>query len=177
MISMKQCKLFFAATVILLAGCANAAPATQGSGQVAAPPRKCEIRLSAWCIYESNITIQHKPARETDYRSQWMLWGSYWAQHPAIVLEPDGCRRGTSNEMRLLKFDGGFKWQDKKWNSAVVRLKSDGTCDLRLLAPTVAEDPDGAAFSAILSLIQACQTEECSGPTVGERIWPGVKRQ
>jgi len=163
------------AAAFILVG-TNIAAADRG-GQAVAPPRKCEIRLAAWCIYESDITIQHKPAQGAEYHSVWTLWGSYWRQHPAMILEPNGCRSGISNEMRLVTFDGRFRWQNKTWNSAVVRLKTDGTCDLRLLSPTVATDPDGAAFSATLSLIQACQTDECSGPTVGERIWPAVKRQ
>lgn len=170
-----RCSLSAAIAAVTLAACVDWTTAT--TNPAAAPPRKCEIRLSAWCIYESNITIQHAPASGGEYRSVWTLWGSYWAQHPSVILEPNGCRTGLSNELRLLGFDGAFRWQDKKWNSITVRLKSDGTCDLRLLSPPLADDPDGAAFSANLSLIQACQTDGCSGPTLGERVWPAVKRQ
>lgn len=168
--------LTFAALFLMGMGCSTVGVA--GSlHSPSAPPRKCEITVGAWCIFESNITIQHKPSAESGYRSVWTIWGSNWSKQPSIILEPNGCRDGLSDVVRLIEFDGNFPWDGRRWNSILVKLKSDDACNLRLLSPTVEDDPSGAAFSANLSLIRACQTQDCMGPTLGERLWPAVKRE
>lgn len=141
-----------------------------------APPRVCEIRQAAWCIYRSDVTIQHEPIFNTNL-SAWTIWGSYWREHPAVILEPRGCRTGTSDVVQLMKTEDAYQWKDRIWNSVIVRLHSDGTCDLNLLSPTVREDARKSAFSAKLTLIRACQTTSCDGPTIGESLWPALQRQ
>jgi len=165
------------ALLVILVACAQSGKAKVAPLEALAPPRECEIRMAAWCIFKSNITIQHKPSSDPAYRSVWTMWGSYWSTQPSVVLEPAGCREGLSDMLRVVNFDGNFQWDNRKWNSIVIQLKSDKTCDLRLLAPTVKDDPGGAAFSANLSLIRACQTQDCLGSTLGERIWPAIKRE
>ena len=136
------------------------------------PVRVCEIRQSTWCIYAGDITIQHRLSSDVEYRSVWSIWGRYWADHPAVVLEPSGCRNGHSDQIRLIEHDVGFEWSGRKWDSVVVRLKVDGTCDLRLLSPAKGEDPRQSAFSAKLTLIQTCLTDLCEGVVVAREVLP-----
>ena len=142
----------------------------------AAPPLVCEIRQAAWCIYGSGLIIQHESVFNTNL-SAWTMWGSYWKEHPAVILEPQGCRAGTSDVVQLMGTDAAYRWKDRTWNSVIVRLRSDGTCDLNLLSPPAAEDVRKSAFSATLTLIRACQTADCDGPVIGESVWPALQQQ
>lgn len=165
------------AFLALTPACAQSVNTDIHSRKALAPPRECEIRMATWCIFRSNITIQHKPSHDIGYRSVWTMWGSYWSSQPSVILEPAGCREGLADMLQVVNFDGTFERDNRKWNSIIVRLKSDKTCDLRLLAPTLKDDLGGAAFSANLSLVGACKTQDCSGPTIGDGIWPAIKRE
>ena len=142
-----------------------------------APPRTCEIRQAAWCIYRDNVTVQHAPSANAKYHSVWKIWGSYWKENPAVVLEPSGCRNGISDVVELVSSSSGFEWNDRSWDSNVVRLRSDGSCDLNLLSPPESADKRKTAFSAKLTLIQACQSDECAGPTLAHRLWSTLQAQ
>lgn len=141
----------------------------------AAPKQQCEIRMPVWCIYKDDVVIKNEPGRVPGYRSVWTMWGDYWKEHPAVILEPAGCRVGLSDEIELISIDRRYVWNEEEWNSLVVRLKSDGSCDLRMLSPPKGADPVGAAFSANLSSIQACSTADCEGQKIGAVIWPQVQ--
>ena len=134
------------------------------------PPKVCEIRQSAWCIYFSDATIEDRPAQSATYASVWSVRGSYWANFPLIIREPHGCRKALSDTVQLLDFDKRFSWNGQTWNRLVVRLMKNGNCDLVLLSPTLDRDPRGLAFFAGLGLIQACETSECQGPVLGSEI-------
>lgn len=142
----------------------------ENSPGMKAPPRVCEIRQETWCIFASNITIENQPGRLPDYRTSWKFWGSHWVDFPAVIHEPKGCRSGTSDTVELLHFQPNFQWNGRKWNSIDVRLKRDGSCDLKLLSPSLKDEPTGAAQSAILTLVRACRTTSCDGPVLGETI-------
>lgn len=142
-----------------------------------APPHKCELVMGTWCILQDNVTIQDTPSSDPAYKAVWKIWGSYWKNFPSVILEPRGCRANLSDTLELLSFDGKFPWDGKKWNAITVKLRKDGSCNLRLLSPTLSDDEVGTAFSTNISLIRACQSEPCLGPTIGERIWPAVQRQ
>lgn len=169
---MSRPKLLVLAATICVMACQ---PHAVLSSALEAPPRVCEIRQPAWCIYRSNITIQHAPSFNSS-QSIWTIWGSYWREDPVIILEPRGCRVGVSDVVELVDADDGYEWDGRIWNSIKVRLRSDGACDLNLLSPSVPEDKSRTAFSAKLTLIQACQTDGCDGPTVGQSLWPNLQK-
>lgn len=162
--------------ILPLAGCANAS-AVHRSSATSSPPRKCEITLGSWCIFESNIVIQHRQSRVPAYDDVWRLWGSDWKKYPSVILEPSGCRKGLSDAVELIGFDARFEFDDRIWNAITVSLKSDGTCNLKLLSPTLSEDPTGVAFATNLGLIRVCRAVPCLGPVLGEYIWPEVQRK
>lgn len=155
---------------LVMAGCAPQGAVRAAS--LAAPPRRCEIQLEAWCILKDNNTIEVVDSAGQNYRYIWTIRGAYWLKHPSLVLEPAGCRIGRSDVLELISFDRNVDRGDRKWDILTVRLRSDASCDLKLLSPVKDEDPIGAAFSANLSLIRACQTNSCDGPTVGEKNAP-----
>lgn len=165
--------LALAATVVCVMACQPHVVRSEG---LQAPPRVCEIRQAAWCIYRSDMTIQHEPVFNTNL-SAWTMWGSYWREHPAVILEPRGCRDGISDVVELMKTDDAYQWKGRAWNSITVRLRSDGSCDLNLLSPPAQEDKIGTAYSVKMTLIRACQTANCDGPTIALRIGPTLQRQ
>jgi hypothetical protein len=134
------------------------------------PPRVCEIRQRAWCIYFSDATIEDRPAQSAAYTSVWSIRGSYWASYPLIIREPRGCRQALSDTVQLLDFNKHFNSMGQTWNRLTVRLMKNGGCDLVLLSPTLDRDPRGLAFFAGLGLIQACETSDCQGPVLGTEI-------
>lgn len=155
------CRLILGASLMPLAPEADAIP----------PPSVCEIRQATWCIHQDDVTIQHAPASEPGYGSVWKIWGPYWAEHPLVILEPRGCRVGLSDTLQLVDHTRRFSWSGRAWDSVDVRLKVDGSCDLRLLSPIEEVDPRQSAFAAKLTQLQSCTTSSCTGVVFSERIW------
>jgi hypothetical protein len=142
-------------------------PAKQLSRPVSAPPRKCEIRHEAWCIYQdgSEITDLQKVTNENPNEHIWTMRDVYHPQSVLVIFEPDGCRNGLADTVDALGFDKDVKWQGKAWDQMRVRLKVDGSCDLRLLVPLFDKNPLEWAFSVGRTLIAACGDEKCTGMT------------
>lgn len=134
----------------------------------AAPPVKCEIQLTAWCIDQGSLEISDRLVEHSSYSRIWTVRGFFKPKAPLVVLEPYGCRDGVSDMLSALKFDHDFKWDGKRWNRLSVRLRAARACDLELLIPRYAEDPSGEAFFQGLSLIQACTNIGCDGSSLGE---------
>lgn len=157
----KLIKFFLTVSVLIIGlGCVSVK---------SAPPRVCEIRESVWCVYYGPVEIINQLSKTAEYRSVWTVRGDLQPDKPFILLEPRGCRVGLSDVIELVSFDKQFKWTDKYWNRAVVRLKSDKSCDIELLTPSEYDEIQ-EAFSNSLGLIQACNTSTCEGPVLGEKI-------
>lgn len=129
-----------------------------------APPRQCEIRQKAWCIYQEGAEITDLQKTHNDHPGEhvWMIRDVYHPQSAIVVFEPEGCRRGFSDRVSAQRFDEGIQWHGRDWDQMRVRLRADGTCDLRLLVPVF----DGSllewAFSVGRTLIAACPDEACT---------------
>jgi hypothetical protein len=160
-------KTFMAFLSVMLVAPALCESSNGAIASTSSPPRRCEIRQKAWCIYFSDAAIQDQPATSTGYISTWTVRGSYWRDYPLVIQEPRGCREGLSDTIELRKFDKRFHWQGQGWIRTVVRLMTNGQCDLVLLSPTLTRDPAGSAFFAGLALIQACTTDTCEGAPIG----------
>lgn len=150
-----------------LLGCVSQGITGEALAQ-SAPPRHCEMQLEAWCILKDNNTIEVAESTDQGYRYIWTMRGQYWSNHPSVILEPAGCRNGRSDVFELIHFDRNVSRGDRRWDILTVRLRSDASCDLKLLSPIENDDPVGASYSANLSLIRACQAQSCDGPTVGQ---------
>lgn len=151
--------LLIASTICLLGnGCAAIA---RPSGAASAPPRKCEIRLSAWCIAEGAYEINRRLANDSVHDRIWSLRGRFRPASKLVIFEPNGCKNGFSDALELLSFESGISWQDRSWDRLKVRLKSDGSCDLTILLPPDSSDPMEWAFSNGLLLVRPCNDEAC----------------
>lgn len=138
-----------------------ASPAAFGQSRPS-PPRKCEIRQPAWCVYQewSEITDRLDTTGPRDH-----IWTIHDVDHPEsrlVILEPFGCRTGFADTVTALGFDPDVRWKDKTWDRMRVRLRQDGSCDLTLLVPLFNDDPMEWAFSAGRASIMACRDEKCT---------------
>lgn len=158
--------LLIASMVGLLgSGFATASPTTLAP---AAPPSRCEIRLSAWCIAEGAYEINRQLANDSVHDRVWSMRGRSKPASKVIVLEPNGCKSAPSDALELLEFEQGVAWQNDSWDRIQVKLKSDGSCDLTILLPPYDGDPLEWAFSSGLPLIRPCKDEKCIGAGIGE---------
>ena len=162
--------LLFAGS-ILISATANAiseAPLTATS-QPSAPPRKCEIRQSAWCIYQDAWQI----TRRFDDKTRnvvWILSGLPRPDSQLVLFEPYGCRKGFADMVAALGFGENIEWDHRAWDEMRIRFKADGSCDLRFLVPLFNHDPMEWAFSTGRGLIAACRDEVCTpiAPTLSD---------
>ena len=133
----------------------------------AAPPRICEIRQKAWCIYQDGSEITDHQKINTDYPNDhiWSMHDTHTPKSVLVIFEPNGCREGFSDKVSALGFNENVQWQGKSWDQMRIRLRSDGSCDLRLLVPLYGRDPLEWAFSVGRGLIAACGDENCTNIT------------
>ncbi len=168
---MSPMKLFFALWAIIFTvaargeALANANKSTDSSP--AAPPRICEIRQKAWCIYQNGSEITDHQKTTTDYPDDhiWSMRDVHQPRSVLVIFEPNGCREGFSDKVSALGFNENVQWQGKTWDQMRIRLRSDGSCDLRLLVPVYDADPLEWAFSVGRGLIAACRDEKCTNIT------------
>jgi hypothetical protein len=126
----------------------------QEAGTPSAPPRKCEIRQAAWCIAQGAWEITDRLIKHDKYDHAWSVRGFYRPKAPLVVLEPSGCRDGFSDSLSAIQFDRRYAWEGKTWNRMIVRLRSDGSCDLEVLIPKYEDDPSAEAFFSGLPLVR-----------------------
>ncbi len=163
-------RLLLALCVIFAAPISEASltPTVKSTGlSPAAPPRTCEIRQEAWCIYQdgSEITDRQKVSRDGPNDHIWSMRDIYHPKSLLVILEPSGCRKGFSDEVTALGFEEDVQWQGKAWDKMRIRLRVDGSCDLTLLVPLYDGDPLEWAFSVGRGLIAACGDDACTNIT------------
>ena len=151
---------------------------------VSAPPRRCEIRQKAWCIYQEGIEITNlqKLFPDDSYDHAWTLHDALYPYSQLVVFEPNGCREGFANTVTALGFEEQVKWRGKLWDQIRVRLISDGSCDLRLLVPMFDGQPVQWAFNSGPGMIAACMNEQCDGDSttltgVRDTYWNQYRRR
>jgi hypothetical protein len=132
-----------------------------------APPRKCEIRQSAWCIQQGSFEIDIRTPSDGVHDRKWVLRGQFLSTSELTVLEPNGCRSGVSDTLRLIKSEI-HQVTSMDTQELIVRLKTDGSCDLVVSYPMLDSHPLEWAFRTGLTFIQACENERCTGPNLGE---------
>lgn len=146
----------------------SASPSIGSPSQPSAPPRKCEIRQSVWCIDREVDEITNRIAERSIYDRIWVLQDDLRPESQLVVLEPNGCRAGRSDMLDLLSYENGFTWEGRSWGRMRARLKKDGTCDLEVLMPPYDGDPMEWAFSTGLILVRSCPDDACTGPNLAE---------
>lgn len=150
---------------VLVAACA---PASPQSASAAAPPSKCEIRFSAWCIAEGAYEISRLLASDGVNDRVWILSGRFEPDSKLVVFEPNGCNSGYADELALLGVEKAFHWQSRRWDRISVRLKGDATCDLQILVPEAANDPMEWGYSSGLPLLRTCTKVGCPAQNLGD---------
>lgn len=144
------------------------APTASQSAPVSAPPSKCEIRFSAWCIAEGAYEISRVLASDGVHDRIWTLSGRFRPDSKLIVFEPNGCNSGYADKAVVLRVEKAFRWQDREWDRISVRLKKDATCDLQILVPVATNDPMEWGYSSGLPLIRTCTKSECPAQNLGD---------
>ena len=158
---------FFVACLASLVGGSCSAASTQ-TPTTSAPPWKCELRLSAWCIAEGSYEINRQSADDGVHDRVWSMRGRFRPESKLIVLEPNGCGNGLSDTARLMKFEKGVARQGRSWDQLLVRLKSDASCDLTILLPPDDGDTMEWAFTSGLPLVRPCKNDACDGEGLGQ---------
>lgn len=126
----------------------------------------------AWCIYQEGAEITN--AQRIDHEDfndhTWILRNAFRPYSQLVIFEPDGCRKGTANSVTALGFDQSVRWRGRLWDQVRVRLRSDGSCDLKLLVPLYDGDPLEWAFGTGRALLAACGDDRCTPivPTIAD---------
>lgn len=152
---------------VVTSGAALASEKEVADSSLTAPPRICEIQQKAWCIYQDGSEITDHQKTTTDYPDD-HIWSVRDVHNPnsvLVIFEPNGCREGFSDEVSALGFNKDVEWRGRKWDQMRIRLRSDGSCDLRLLVPVYDGNPLEWAFSVGRGLIAACKDEKCTNVT------------
>lgn len=161
-------KTFLPITGAALAFAAITASATPPAGTSAAPPARCEIRLSTWCIAEGAHEVTRQLADDGIHDRVWTLRGRFRPASTVVIFEPNGCKAGDSDVTELKAVDRGVAWQGRAWHRLHVALKSDGSCTLSILLPPDEGDPMEWAFTSGLPLVRACKDDACEGEGLGQ---------
>lgn len=161
-------RTFLPITRAALAFAAITASATPPAGTNAAPPARCEIRLSAWCIAEGAHEVTRQLADDRIHDRVWTLRGRFRPESTVVIFEPNGCKAGYSDVTELKAVDPGVEWRGRAWHRLHVALKSDGTCTLSILLPPDEGDSMEWAFTSGLPLVRACKDDACEGEGLGQ---------
>jgi hypothetical protein len=150
--------LFVLAIFMLMPGNAALALPSEGA-RPSAPPRKCEVRQAAWCIFQGAWEITDRMIENDKYDHVWIIRGFFKPKAPLVVMEPNGCRDGLADSVVASEFSDKFSWDGKTWNKMIVRLKRDGSCDLQVLIAKPAVDASADAYfnslpSSVPTLLQ-----------------------
>jgi hypothetical protein len=146
-------RALLAAALLPLPGILFAAPS--------APPRKCEISLSAWCITEGAQKIERELATDNVHDRVWTLQGWFRPKSQLVIFEPNGCKNAFSDAMEFLGYDENVSWKSRKWDRLRVRLIAKGGCDLDILLTPDDGEPLEWAFSEGIASIRGCSNAEC----------------
>jgi len=157
-------RVAFVAGVVMPAPAALSYSGQERVARPSSPPLTCEIRQRAWCIVNGTAEITEvQPLVSSDPPGRaWTLKDTHFPASTLVILEPTGCRQSLADTLSATGFKHGFTWRDKSWDEVGLRLRSDGSCDLKLLVPPYNEDPLEWAFSQGRLLIWACKDEACN---------------
>lgn len=170
---MKRLLLIASAICFFGNACVAASPPVRAPS---APPLRCEIRLSTWCIAEGAYEITRQLASDGVHDRVWSMRGRFRPESKLVVLEPNGCRSGFSDAQELLRFEQDIAWQERSWDRLLVRLKSDGSCDLAVLLPPYDGDTMEWAFSEGLPMVRPCKDNACESAGLAE-LRPQFEKQ
>lgn len=151
-----------AVVVVSMPLSATASSAVQGQN-ASSPPIACEIRQRAWCIHNGSVEITVlQPAQGDPPGQAWILRDVNFPDSPLAIIEPRGCRKALSDTVTAVDFVRGVPWHDKTWDQMTIRLRSDGSCDLKLLLSPFESPEREWAFTGGRALLLACSDDQCT---------------
>ena len=163
-------KLLCCLTVTLLGNASYAIDGGPVAKAAAAPPNRCEIFLSSWCIQEGTFEITRRRASEPGYGRIWELRGDPPGDSRLVILEYSGCSSGVSDMVSLTSFETDVLWQGERWNRLTVQIKSDGNCILEILASPAGDVTRDWAYSSGLVLVRNCRDAACQSPSFRDLV-------
>jgi hypothetical protein len=92
----------------------------------------------------------------------WMLRDVNFPDSTLGILEPRGCRKALADTMTAVDFVHGVPWRGKTWDQITLRLRSDGSCDLKLLLSPSQSPEREWAFTGGIALLLACTDNPCT---------------
>lgn len=123
------------------------------------PPRHCAITRGAWCIMDGYYQITYSGV-DNQPLNQWVISQDRWSDEPAVILESVGCRDAVADENEIVETNREVEWNGQLWREVVVRLRGDGKCELRLLAPTFERVELDTAASELSGSIAVCYLDQ-----------------
>jgi len=135
------------------------------------PPLECEIFRGAWCILSGSyeLTLSHVANRPL---YQWSMTESHWRSEAGLILESAFCPKRHADVIQVVRVSERFEWSGKHWRQVVVRLTSDGACELQLLAPARELAPLDMAASALSTHIAACFVNKpCTDHLIADEVF------
>jgi hypothetical protein len=148
---------------------ASASNSANHAPSPSSPLLTCEIRQRAWCIHNgtAEVTLVQPVVSSDPPGRAWLLRDLHYPNSFLAVLEPQGCREVLADAVDPVSFAHGVHWREKTWDQLVVRLRKDGSCDLKLLLSPYDPSTESWAFSEGRNLLLACKDDACTpiGPT------------
>lgn len=139
-------------------------------GPATAPsvPFSCALKRGTWCIRQGSVEVTklQRVGESDPPGSAWRLNDVHYPSSTLIVLEPAGCTHAFADTVEARGIEYGVDWDGRKWDRMTVRIRTDGSCDLRLLVTPFHDEPSEWAFFAGRTFIEACKDDDCLDPLV-----------
>lgn len=169
--------MFFALIALILCACHRGDEAENIDALSSSePPIKCDISRGAWCFLRSPYTFTFFHAQDESF-SAWKVVEDHWSNEPGFVLEDNGCGDvGHADTLEVSVIPDGVAWSGQQWRGVLVKLRADGSCNLRLLAPLPSQAPLDMAASALSTHVAICYEDRaCTPNVIADKVYQQFK--
>ena len=125
------------------------------------PPFRCVSDRSAFCLSNLNFIISEP--RLVNGLIELRFYEEFFPDQFAIVRHEAQCNRVRSNTLKLLGYSPYYRLEDREYVMAIFRLRTEGDCNLTIIAPAATVDRSLGGLSMALGQIRVCATRGCEG--------------
>jgi hypothetical protein len=119
------------------------------------PPLQCEISRGAWCIVKGIGEIRFAKIPNSEW-NKWTVNDDYWHRRVGIILEKASCPETVADTVEIVQVRSNVRWEGNLWREAVIQLRKDRRCQLRLMVPLDDLSFQKKAASSLTGSVAAC---------------------
>ncbi len=160
--------------VLSIALCCALTPSALVRAAVREPPLKCEFTRGAWCVVKGAAKAEMTKNGSAKFNT-WRFFDEYWRREVGVVLEGVNCVGNTADVIELVEVNSNVIWEGRRWREAVVNLRKDNSCSLRLMVPSHDQAFVKKAASSLSGHVAACMKGRvCAENILAPRIFDAL---